>query len=168
MSAMLFDALALSVDGIRKWRLKKEILWRSVGALLLVILVVSTALPLTLQLLHQRYTSNSGQALYEVAHFLNTETANDALIESYDSELFFMLDRPYHYPADQLQVDLGRRTYWGQDVAIDYDPLAANPDYLVVGQNSRLWGLYDSVLETGAFRLVRRFQWYDVYERVPE
>jgi hypothetical protein len=49
---------------------------------------------------------------------------------------------------------------------IDYDPLAANPDYLVVGHQSKYLGLYDPYLNTGAFRLVKKFSRYDIYQRV--
>jgi len=51
-------------------------------------------------------------------------------------------------------------------VPIDYDPLAADPDYLVVGPYSRVWQLYDPVLAMGAFRLLHAYSRYDVYERV--
>ncbi|NOZ06781.1 MAG: hypothetical protein GXP41_10625, partial [Chloroflexi bacterium] len=85
--------------------------------------------------------------------------------ETYDSELFFLLNRRYHYPPDQIHVDLIRRAP-RQDVPIDYDPLAADPDYLVVGPFSRGWHLYDPVLEAGAFRLIRNYGRYKIYERV--
>ena len=50
--------------------------------------------------------------------------------------------------------------------AVDYNPLAADPDYLVVGPFMRDWRLYDPVLATGAFRLLQRYGDYEVYERV--
>ena len=36
----------------------------------------------------------------DVAEFLNTNTPLDALIETYDMELSFLLQRRYHYPPD--------------------------------------------------------------------
>jgi hypothetical protein len=53
-----------------------------------------------------------------------------------------------------------------QDVSIDYDPLAADPDYLVVGPQSKVWGLYDEAVQSGAFRLVYDFSRYSLYQRV--
>ncbi len=132
---------------------------------LLVLLMIVWSLPLTLMTLRRYYVTYSDTSALDVASFLNTHTAPDTLIESYDSELFFLLDRPYHYPPDQINVPLMRRML-RQDVPIDYDPLAADPDYLVVGHWPREWRLYDPVLATGAFRLLRQYGDYDVYERV--
>jgi hypothetical protein len=56
---------------------------------------------------------------------------------TYESELFLLLDRRYHYPPDPVHVELNRRTFLQQDVPIPYDPLAADPDYLVVGSECR-------------------------------
>ena len=102
----------------------------------------------------------------EVIDFLNTQTPSDSLIETYDPELFFLLKRRYHYPPDQIHIDLIRRAYLAQDLSIDYDPLAADPDYLVVGPQSKVWRLYDPFLRTGEFRLLKTFRRYNVYERV--
>jgi hypothetical protein len=89
------------------------------------------------------------------------------LIETYDSELFFLLNRPYHYPSDQVHVQLIRRTFLYEDnIKIDYDPLAADPDYLVVGPHSKQWRLYDDVLKVGAFQLVKSYKRYQIYKRV--
>ena len=138
---------------------------QSVGALLAIVLI-SMTFPETQQMLYRSYVVNADTSAFQVADLLNTQAAPNALIETYDSELFFILNRRYHYPPDQVHVELNRRTFLGQDVSIDYDPLAADPDYLVVGPHSKLWHLYDSVLATGAFRLLHAYSRYDVYERV--
>jgi 4-amino-4-deoxy-L-arabinose transferase-like glycosyltransferase len=138
---------------------------QGVGALLAIVLI-STTVPGTLRMLHQFYTVDADTSALQVADYLNSHTVPTALIESYDSELFFLLNRRYHYPPDQISVELLRRYHLGQDAPIDYDPLAADPDYLVVGLFSREWQLYDPVLATGAFRLRHVFGLYEVYERV--
>jgi hypothetical protein len=51
-------------------------------------------------------------------------------------------------------------------VRIDYDPLPANSDYLVVGPFNHGWHTYDATLATGAFRLLHSYGSYDIYERV--
>src|SRR5439155_8601536 len=120
---------------------------------LLVVVLFGIMLPFnvgTLKALSGFYTSRDNPVA-DTAAFLNANTAPGTRIESYDSELFFLLERRYHYPPDQLHVELNRRKFLRQDVPIDYDPLAANPDYLVVGPFSRMWGIYDAVLERGAF-----------------
>jgi 4-amino-4-deoxy-L-arabinose transferase-like glycosyltransferase len=146
---------------VKHRRLSKQ----SVGVLLAMLLVM-ISVPLTLRMLYQSYVVGADASVLEVIDFLNTQTPSDSVIETYDPELFFLLERPYHYPADQIHVELNRRTFLGQDVSIDYDPLAVDPDYLVVGHHSRMWGLYDPVVRTGAFRLHKTFRRYNVYERV--
>lgn len=138
---------------------------QSAGALLATVLIAMTFSG-TLIILYGTYVNAASTSALQVAEFLNTHTVPDALIETYDSELFFLLDRRYHYPPDQIHVELIRRQVLHQDVPINYDPLAANPDYLVVGPYSKGWQLYDPVLATGAFRLLRAYSRYDVYERV--
>jgi hypothetical protein len=134
------------------------------GIVLGAVLVPAVCL-LTLPMLYYAYTASSDDSVLDVARFFNTQTEPDALIETYDSEIFFLLDRSYHYPPDSLQHQLNRRAVLGESPVIDYDPLSADPDYLVVGSFSRNWGLYEPVLATEAFRLVRRFDHYEVYER---
>ena len=87
------------------------------------------------------------------------------MIETYESELYFLVNRRYHYPPDQTHVDLNLRNL-GKDVAIQYDPLAADPDYLVIGSVGHGSELYKAVLDKKAFRILRTYGSYDVYERV--
>jgi 4-amino-4-deoxy-L-arabinose transferase-like glycosyltransferase len=133
---------------------------------LLAVMLTALTFSVTLRVLYQSFVVNIDTSALQVAEFLNTHTADDALVETYDSELFFLLDRRYHYPPDQIHVELNHRFFLGQDVPIDYDSLAADPDYLVAGFYSKAWRLYDPVLATGAFRLLRTFSRYQVYERV--
>jgi hypothetical protein len=138
---------------------------QGIGALIAIVLIAN-AFPRTLRMLYESYVVKADASALEVVEFLNTRTLSDSTIETYDSELFFLLDRPYHYPPDQIHVELNRRTFLHQHVSIDYDPLAADPDYLVVGPHSKLWKLYDRAVQSGSFRLVHAYGQYDVYERV--
>jgi hypothetical protein len=133
----------------------------------LVIIFIVVIAPLnTLRLLYQVYSPNHNSSLEEVTNFIHQHTNPNALIESFDSELFFMLDRRYHHPPHQLYVDLSLRTLLNEDVMLEYDPLAAEPDYLVVGGSGRSKGLYEPVLQTDALRFLQKFGRYEVYERV--
>ncbi|MBN1146695.1 MAG: hypothetical protein JXA78_05530 [Anaerolineales bacterium] len=101
----------------------------------------------------------------EVASYLNEHTDPGTLIETYESELFMFLDRAYHYPPDQISLELVRRKDIDPTASIDYDPLEADPDYLVVGRYSDEWSLYNPWLETGAFRLLKVYPSYRIYQR---
>jgi len=137
----------------------------SIGALLATLLVI-ISIPMTLRMLYKSYVVDADASVLEVVGFLNTQTPAASVIETYDPELFFLLKRRYHYPPDQIHIDLIRRASLAQDVSIDYDPLAADPDYLVVGHQSKVWRLYDAFLSTGEFRLLKTFRRYNIYERV--
>jgi hypothetical protein len=138
----------------------------AVGALL-VLMIVVTSVPRTAMAVYKAYVLDADNSVQQTAEFLNSQTRPGALIETYDSELLFLLNRPYHYPPDQIVVELIRRTFHYEDYThIDYDPLAANPDYLIVGPHSKQWQLYGPVLRTGAFRLLQSYKRYQIYERV--
>jgi len=135
-------------------------------ASLLTVLLITISLAATLRMLYQSYVIKPDGSVLQVAEFLNTQIPRNALIETYDSELFFLLKRRYHYPPDEIHIKLNKRTFLRQPVSINYDPLANNPDYLVVGPHSRLWHLYDPIVKTGAFRLLKSYGRYEVYERL--
>ncbi len=101
----------------------------------------------------------------KVAEFINNYASSTAVVETYDSELFFFLRTNYHYPPDQLSVDLTRRKTIDPTWQINYDPLEADPDFLVVGPFSKTWELYDPVIKKGFFSLLKKFPLYDVYIR---
>jgi hypothetical protein len=135
--------------------------WRA----LVAIILIAIAVPFTLLMLAYFYFVNPDSSAQRVAAFINSATPPNALIESYDAELFFFLNRPYHYPPDQAHVDLIRRTL-DPSVQVDYDPLAADPDYLVVGPFSAGWHVYDAVRRPDLFRPILAEGHYQIYERV--
>jgi hypothetical protein len=136
--------------------------WAGLGALLaLLILLVSggfTALSM------RTYYGADERAAARVAAMINAMPPGTR-VETYETELQFLLDQPYHYPPDQLHVELGRRSLLGEEVAVAYDPLAADPQLLVVGRFAAENGLYEPVLATGAFRALLQDGVYTVYER---
>jgi hypothetical protein len=77
-----------------------------------------------------------------------------------------LLERPYHYPPNAVQDQLNRQTFLGQSVAVEYEPLAADPDFLVVGPMAKLWQLYARVIDAGEFERIPSCSRYDVYQRV--
>jgi hypothetical protein len=102
-----------------------------------------------------------------IANYLNTATPSDALLETYDSELLFLVQRRFHFPPDQIQVDLNRRTFLNQNINIDYDPRTNNPDYIVIGPFGKLWMLYDNVVaQHDSWHLVYEVPTYRVYEHI--
>jgi hypothetical protein len=139
---------------------------RQYGGALLAVLIIAATVPLTLRTVYRGYMVDTSDGLLQTTSFLNTQTSPDAIVETYESELHFELERRYHYPPDQLHVELNKRTYLRQNIPISYDPLAADPDYLVVGKIGRTWWLYQPAIEHGDFRLIETYGEYQVYKRV--
>jgi len=129
------------------------------------VLVVTISVVQTTKVIYAAHTVLADKSIKDVVRFLNTETAPNALIETYETELFFLLNRRYHYPPDQMHVELLRQTLLKEKVKIKYDPLVRNPDYLVVGFHGSWWKFYDSYLNTGDFHLIKVYPRYRIYER---
>ena len=70
---------------------------------------------------------------------------------------------PTIYLPDQLDVTLIRRTSIGETIPLDYDSLAANPDYVVIGPFGANFNLYDEILQRGKIRLIHREGPHAVY-----
>jgi hypothetical protein len=135
----------------------------ALGALAAILLFAMTA-PFTVLMLLWAFFAGANEDAARAAAYLNTETAPQAHVETYDAELFFYLNRPYHYPPDQLHVEYIRRTLDPQYPVL-YDALAQNPDYLVVGPFSQDWHVYDTVLAQRVFLPTVRFGAYQIYRR---
>ncbi len=132
------------------------------AAVLFLALVI---LAMTVQARHDFRARKDGSVFPEVIAFLNRHVQPDALIETYESELLFLLQRPYHYPPAQLDIGLIQRG-WKQDLQLPYDALAADPDYVVVGEFGRRAGIYRTAVDKGQIHLLRTVGHYQIYERV--
>jgi hypothetical protein len=138
---------------------------RAGGAALLALLLTTSAFALTaLGLI--RYYPEVDHSAQRVTTMLNALPAGTR-IETYESELHFLLEQPYTYPPDQVHVDLGLRSLRvNENAQVVYDALANDPDYLVVGRFTRENRLYAPVVASGAFRLMEQDGLYEVYARV--
>lgn len=119
---------------------------------------------ITLMVLGGTLTSPANLDIEHTASYLNTYTPPGALVECYENEILFWLNRPYHYPPDQVSIKVLMKRV-DPNVELGYDPLPADPDYLVIGGFARGVGLYDQVLQGDAFRLIQQFGQYTIYER---
>lgn len=105
-------------------------------------------------------------SLDQVTQYINKSLPNKALIETYDSELFFLAPHRYHFPSDLVSMQIVRKVIVDPDTPVDYNPLEANPDYLVLGEYNDYWGLYDEVLQSGIFELEMDFKDYQIYRNM--
>ena len=130
-----------------------------------VVLLVVVMVGMTIQARYDFRGREDGAAFQQAIEFLRRHVPTDALIETYESELLFLLPGPYHYPPAQLDIGLIQRS-WNPDLQLPYDALAADPDYVVVGEFGRRAGIYRTPVEKGDIRLVHRIGRYQIYERV--
>jgi hypothetical protein len=108
----------------------------------------------------------NGDQVYQTADFLNRHTPPGSVIETYESSLIFLLKRSWHYPVDQVHIELNRRTWIDPDWMIDYDPLVADPDYIVIGPMEYNWKLYTETVKSMEWRLEQEFHPYYIYHRI--
>ncbi|MFZ6027527.1 MAG: ArnT family glycosyltransferase [Chloroflexota bacterium] len=154
----LGSALQKAGAALRAFRLNGKF-WLTLWALLSVVLMVY----LTLSQFMQNYDPEKGRAVFRVARFVGDNTPPDALIETYDSELLFLIDRRFHYPPDDTNLAMIAMDA-DPDLRIRYDPLVADPDYIIVGRFSRAAKLYQDVVAGDRFRLIYEDGAYEVYE----
>jgi hypothetical protein len=138
----------------------QRITYTVLGCLILLLFATLNAFSLVIQL------QDRDDALLTAVNYLNAETAPDALVEAYAPEIFYYLEHEYHYPPDQIQLELNRRAYLHLDIEIDYAPLTADPDYIVIGPLERFWGLYTTVVTTDHFELVYENWEYEIYRQI--
>lgn len=128
-------------------------------------LLVLFFLPLTLSITKDTWRAAEGRDAIATTTFLNTSTPADTRIETYESSIFLGLQRSYHYPPDALHLELNKRAAQ-LPANVAYDPLANDPDYLVIGPTGHVWNLYDAVVASGAFRPLEMFGQYEILQRV--
>ena len=113
------------------------------------------------------YYSSSNDELIQAVNFLNSHSSPNSVIETYDSEAFFLLDRPYHYPPDQLHLDLINSRIGRLDAKPNYDLLQSNPDFLLIGYWSReIFPLYDETIIAKEFDPIATFGQFKVFKRI--
>lgn len=104
-------------------------------------------------------------ALYRVAAFVNEHPKDSTVVETYDSQLFHLLEVPYRYPPDQLNVSQIANHVGRSGMNISYDFRQYRPDFVVVGTWSRdVFKLYSDVESKGDYALVLDAPPFKVYE----
>ncbi len=144
-----------------KQRRLTRITWRSYVATLFVILSLS----LSLVALAKYYVFASDDSAIRVANILNA-LPPQTRIETYETELHFLLNQPYHYPPDEANVAMIQYRMFGHQPTFEYNPLVADPDYLVVVGSGPSNLLYGQAITAGYFKLKEQIGGYQVYIRV--
>jgi hypothetical protein len=105
-------------------------------------------------------------AAQTTAEYIRSEITRDAVIESWEWELDALSGHwQYHHP-DQRYLFLAIRQHarGGASFHLDYDPLQADPDFIVTGPFSNWTGIYDGRV-TRSFEQLAQFGRYRIYRR---
>ncbi len=98
-----------------------------------------------------------------VAEYINSISSKDSIIETYDPEVQFFLDRKYTYPSDQVHVHLNNNSFRYANEAIKYTSISNNPSYLVMSSFVQSWGLYDKDIKSNKYNLLNCLHQYCIY-----
>jgi hypothetical protein len=104
--------------------------------------------------------------LDEVAAFVNHTTPAGSTVETYESELLFLLERPVHVPPAQVNVELIRRDWLKGSAPLRYDVSSVTADLLIIGAFGG--GLYEPLISQRSYVPAGRFGAYTVYRRRSE
>jgi hypothetical protein len=137
--------------------------FQAIFCLLLITLAVTVNLKMTV-ISFQETAANNPQA---AARKLQEIVPANAVVETYESEIMFLAPEVrFHFPPDETSVKAIERGNLDPGRSVGYDPLKANPDYLLVGIFGWTWGIYNSVIDQGSFKLQESFNGYQLYSRV--
>jgi hypothetical protein len=135
----------------------------------IVITALTTLGILNLALLGKFLFEISGQnpALLKTAAFLNHQLPPNTLIETYDTQLYFLLDQPFRYPPDQSH--LAGITSENAD-ARNYIALKSPAKIFVLGGwSSVVYGkLFQGIEESEEFECSPGFSPYQICRRSPK
>ncbi len=105
----------------------------------------------------------------QMATYLQQHVATTSLVETWESELGFLTDHPYHHPPTEL-LDKAVRRKWsiGQvpPLAELYQPEKFGAEYLVDGPFAKWSALYHNALSSTHYQLVISFGNYDLYRKI--
>jgi hypothetical protein len=111
--------------------------------------------------------SNNQENYLDVATYIDQSIDKDALIETYETDIIFLLsEHRFHHPPDQVHVDAELNTLYNNPEPFSYNPLIANPDYLILGPYNKKHDLYDQLVINRSFDLIAEFPGYQIYKRV--
>ena len=99
------------------------------------------------------------------AKYIKDNISTEAVIESWEWELDLLtLDHIYHHPTNDWVDRKTAETQFGEISDQQYDPLAYDPDFLIVGPFSAWTGIYSKSLSSGCCTHVVTIGDYTLYQ----
>ncbi len=157
-----FD-LRIIVRRISSLFIRREAAWINIQSFI-VLIALSLLLGSTLKSGMVKLLSPSPDAP-AAAEFLTNKIPPGSRVETFESELIFLAPKvDFHFPPDLVSMQLVRKYCIDPNLRIDYDPMQAKPDYLVVGPYGSFWQPYDQSLLDKYFSLDADIGGYQIYQ----
>lgn len=81
-----------------------------------------------------------------IALEINSDASSNPIVETYESQIFHLLNVRYHYPPDQWNVQQIAKGVNREISEIYYDETNLNPDYIVIGKwSEKAFSLYQQI-----------------------
>lgn len=101
-----------------------------------------------------------------MAAYIDANVPPGAVVETWEPEIAFFTDHPFHFPPSALMANAIAFTHFGAPPPYtSYDALAQRPPYLLAGEFSVLAGGYDYERVHQLYRPVQTFEPYVLFRR---
>lgn len=110
--------------------------------------------------------SSYNHELTAIAQAINSQASTDPIVETYESQIFHLLNVRYHYPPDQWNVQQIAKGINREISEINYDETNLNPDYIVIGRwSEKAFGLYQQIDNQPKYALTKTSPHFKVYSK---
>jgi hypothetical protein len=100
---------------------------------------------------------------YQMAAYIEAHVPDQALIETWEPEIVFLTEGYYHFPPSRLLDAVSRAKALGVDPP-PYDPMSADPDYILVGEFGWWTGIYPPEFLDRCCRSLKTVGTYALFE----
>jgi hypothetical protein len=156
-----------SGDALRRLSLPAgPMMWERSRTLYYVVVAITIVAAIMVNL-WPAFSDEGNDAAMQMAHFIDKQIPPQAVIESWDWELDALTGHwKFHHPSVALEYLAARQRFMEHiDFNLGYDPLQADPDYLVEGPFSDWTKIYDTRLVQEQFILLTEIGPYRLYGR---
>jgi hypothetical protein len=103
----------------------------TLGPIMAVLVLVMVGVPLIVRVVG--VLTAGDHTARQMAAYLRAYIPQGAMIETWEPEVAFLTEHRYHFPSSDI-LDAYSRTQAIKEEAPAYDPLIANPDYILIGE----------------------------------
>ena len=103
-----------------------------------------------------------------MANYLEANVPQDAIIETWDTEMGFLTDHRYHFPPNNLLALAVQQVYYGGELVQNhYDYVqTSKPEYILIGEFSGWVNMYPVEQLSDMYQLVTAIDNYYLYKRI--